>query len=171
MSPAQNSIGNWNNDRFITLPIVNTGGWHHYAVTFGAGIVAMYWDGQSLGSFDQAINFCSGQTTQIGGSQPGTTQEAWTGAIDEVAFYGAALSPQEINNHYLAMVGPATPPSIRFSLAGKNLLLSWPAATTGFMLESTGSLSPPSWNPVSGVVSNSVTVAITDGSQFFRLKN
>ncbi len=32
---------------------------------------------------------------------------------------------------------------------GSNILLSWPAAATGFVLESTASLAPPvNWSPV-----------------------
>ena len=171
MVQAQNAIGNWNNDRFITLPVNDPGGWHHFAITFGDGLVSMYWDGQSVGIFNQAINFFSGQTTQIGGSQPDTTQEAWIGALDEVAFYGSVLSPEAISNHYLAMVGPATAPLLALSVSVGSITLSWPAGVSGFALESTASLTTPSWASVGGVVSNSVTVPISTGNQFFRLRN
>ena len=170
MVQAQNAIGNWNNDRFISLAVPNAAGWHHFAITFGSGLVSMYWDGQSLGTFNQAINFFCCETTQIGASDPTFPQEGWIGNIDEVAFYGSVLSADAINNHFLAMVGLVPAPTISYSVSGNQITISWPSYATGFTLESTASLSVPSWTPVGGVVSNSVTVTISPGSQFFRLR-
>ena len=78
MDPWQNAMGNWNNDRFQEMPIPSTTGWHHYAIVFNTGLVSMYWDGQSLGTFAQAINLFSGLTTQIGSASPTkTTADGW----------------------------------------------------------------------------------------------
>ena len=170
MTQGQDSIGNWNNDRFITLPISNTSGWHHFAITFGGGLVTMYWDGQAFGSFNQNIDIFSGETTQIGASDPSSPSQPWIGNLDEVAFYDTALSAAAINNHYLGMVGLAPAPRISFSLAGNQLTLTWPSDVTGYSLESTLSLSSPSWTPVGGVVNNSVTVTTSPGNKFFRLR-
>jgi hypothetical protein len=170
MVQAQNAIGNWNNDRFISLAVPNAAGWHHFAITFGSGLVSMYWDGQSLGTFNQAINFFCCETTQIGASDPTFPQEGWIGNIDEVAFYGSVLSADAINNHFLAMVGLVPAPTISYSVSGNQITISWPSYATGFTLESTASLSVPGWTPVGGVVSNSVAVTISPGSQFFRLR-
>jgi len=41
---------------------------------------------------------------------------------------------------------------------------------TGFTLQSTDSLTSPSWTPVDGVANNSVTVTIGAGSKFYRLR-
>ncbi len=163
-------IGNWNNDRFITLPVSNNASntWHHYAVTFGGGLVSMYWDGQPLGTFNQAINFFCCETTQIGASDPSSPAQPWVGNLDEVAFYSSALSADAINNHYLAMVLPT--PTISYSRSVSGITISWPLVYgTTYTLQSTASLSAPSWTPVGGVVSNSVTVTASPGSQFFRL--
>ncbi len=130
----------------------------------------MYWDGQPFGNFGQAINLTTGLTTQIGSSSPDTTVEGWVGAIDEMAFYRATLSADAIHNHYLAMVGAATAPVLSFARSGNQLTLSWPPDVTGFILEATPGLVAPSWTPVPGVVNNSVTVDISTGTRFFRLK-
>jgi len=163
-------IGNWNGDRFIELPISSASGWHHFAIVFDSGRETMYWDGQSLGTINQAINFNSGQSTEIGASDPGSEQEAWMGAIDEVAFYGAALSPDAINSHFLAMVGPENSPMLNYTVSGSRITFTWPASALGYTLESSGVLPGSTWNPVAGVVNNSVTVTNLGGDQFFRLR-
>ena len=162
-----NAMGNWNGARFQEMSIPNSTGWHHYAVAFEGGMVFMYWDGQPLGTFPQPINLASDLTTQIGSSAPTNTTEGWMGDLDEVAFYSSALSAGTIWNHFLAMVGP---PTLSFSLNGKQLTLYWPADVTGFTLEYATSLPATAWFPVSGVVSNRVTVSAAVGKEFFRLR-
>jgi hypothetical protein len=70
--------------------------------------------------------------------------------------------------------------ALNIQLARTNAILSWPGYITGFRLESTPSLSAPSWGPVSPdpvIVSNSitdwkyvVTNAIVGTARFYRLK-
>jgi len=170
MSRWKTEIGNWNGDRFQALQVAGVSGWHHYAVTFGANKVAMYWDGKPIGSFAQPINLASGKSTQIGSSAPGAAAEGWLGGLDEVAFYSATLSPETIWNHFLAMVGPESAPRLSVVLNGKQLTLSWPAAAVGYTLESNPSLSAATWTPVSGVLNNQTTVDAAAGMQYFRLK-
>ncbi len=167
MGRWKNEIGNWNSDRFQAQPISGASGWHHYAVAFGAGRVTMFWDGKPVGSSGQAINFNSGKTTQLGSSAPLTTTEGWLGGLDEVAFYGTTLDAATIWNHFLAMVGP---PTLSYSLVGKQLTLAWPADTVGFTLEYAENLPATSWTAVSGVVNNQVTVDASSGRRFYRLR-
>jgi hypothetical protein len=158
-------IGNFSSG-YQSLPIPVGSGWHHYAIVFDAGTVSMYLDGKFRGSFNQTINSFLAKTTQIGSSAPGTTSEGWMGGLDEVAFYSAALGADTVWNHFLAMVGP---PSLSYSLNGKQLTLSWPADVTGFVLQSATNLTGGSWIPVDGVVNNQVTVDASSGTRFFRL--
>ena len=169
MGPWKNEIGNWNGDRFQTLPLPGAAGWHYYAVTFGAGIVSMYWDGKPLGSFPQSINFNTAKTTQIGSGGPATGFEAWIGDIDEVAFYSSTLDQSAIWNHFLAMVGPDSAPIITIARTGNQVTLSWPASAAGYILHSADNLAAPSWVPVPGVVGTSVTVNASTGNRFYRL--
>ena len=92
------------------------------------------------------------------------------GAIDEVAFFGAALSPDAINSHFLAMVGPENSPMLNYTVSGSRITFTWPASALGYTLESSGVLPGSTWNPVAGVVNNSVTVTNLGGDQFFRLR-
>ena len=66
-------------------------------------------------------------------------------------------------------------PKLAVSRAGRNALLSWPASTSGFVLETASILSPPSWTLVTTPTvvvgdQNSVTVDATSGTKFYRLK-
>ena len=66
-------------------------------------------------------------------------------------------------------------PKLTIGLAETNALVSWPTSACGFVLESTSTLSPPSWTVVStpGIFSgnlNTVTVGATSGSTFYRLR-
>jgi hypothetical protein len=163
------AIGNWNGSHFQSSGVANTTGWHHYAVVFGAGQVSMYWDGDLLGSFAQAINLGSGLTAQIGSSASGSTVEGWIGALDEVAFYSASLSGTAIHNHFLSMIGAASAPKLLFSQANNQLTLSWPAGGA-FTLEYADTLPAVSWTAVPGLTTNQAVLPLTNSHRFFRLR-
>jgi hypothetical protein len=171
MNRNRDAIGSWNGMFYQTRAVGGTAGWHHYAIVFGDGQVAMYWDGQPLGTFAQPIAMAAGLSTQIGSSDPLTTTEGWIGGLDEIAFYNTTLSAAAIQNHFLAMVGvPTTAPRLSYSRSGSNLTLSWPAETVGYILESAEQLPGSSWTAVPGVVNNQVTVTISGTNRFYRLR-
>ena len=65
-------------------------------------------------------------------------------------------------------------PKLYISSAGANVVVSWPT-DTGFILESTSTLSPPSWAPVMDSATvvglrNILTVAARGGPKFYRLR-
>jgi hypothetical protein len=62
------------------------------------------------------------------------------------------------------------PVSLTITHTGNNVTISWPAAATGYILETTASLGTPVWSPVQGVANNSVTFAGSAASQFYRLR-
>ena len=62
---------------------------------------------------------------------------------------------------------PVPPPQLTITLSRTNVILSWPAADTGFTLQSTTNLASPAWITVSGQFA--VTNPITDAKMFFRL--
>ena len=163
-------IGNWNGSHFQSLGLGDTGGWHHYAVAFDSGQVSMYWDGALLGTFAQPINLSVGLSSQIGSSAPSSTAEGWIGSIDEVAFYRSALGAGAVHNHFLSMIGASTAPALSISRSGNQITLSWPPDAAGFALQFANNLATGSWTPIPGLVTNSVTLTITNDSQFYRLK-
>ena len=79
----------------------------------------------------------------------------------------------------LAGTHRAHPAAVQMGIkpAGKNVLLSWPATATNYVLQSTTNLAPASWLTVSNVVpvlvNNSFTVTVTNTARarFFRLYN
>lgn len=65
-------------------------------------------------------------------------------------------------------------PILAIQLALPNVLISWPAPSTGFVLEQTSSLSSPSWTVVDGSIvvvagRNTVTLPVNATAQLFRL--
>jgi hypothetical protein len=69
----------------------------------------------------------------------------------------------------------AAAPSIAVSKSGANILISWPESASGYVLQAATSLSGASWSPAAGTSATSagkvtVTLPITAGNQFFRLK-
>ncbi len=65
-------------------------------------------------------------------------------------------------------VAPA--PRLTVNLSRSIPILSWPAHATGFVLETTETLSPPAWRPVPGVVGTELEVPPVAPSRFFRLR-
>src|SRR6185295_1309137 len=88
------------------------------------------------------------KTVQFRLFQAGTS--SWYWAIDNWGVYSVpSLGTAQ---------PPPTAPTITIARSGTSVTLSWPAAATGFTLESADSLSNPTWAAVSGVANNSVTV-------------
>ncbi|MBI4661893.1 MAG: immunoglobulin domain-containing protein [Verrucomicrobia bacterium] len=72
--------------------------------------------------------------------------------------------------------GQVARPSLRAELSGKNIILSWPASATDFVMESSDSLETPAWTRVSltPVVigeTNSGNIPISSGTRFYRLRS
>src|SRR5207244_2912488 len=85
----------------------------------------------------------------------------------EVNFY-TVFSQPDAQNDPTPAVGSAPPLSV--SRSAGSVTISWPAAVTGFTLESSGSLPATNWTPVSVGAGNSVTVNFGAGNKFYRLR-
>jgi hypothetical protein len=110
----------------------------------------------------------------------GNSVKVQSGMIDDVAIWRRALVAPEIRDIYsLGLAGKsfdvvAPAPKLSAERQGNKVTLLWPASAAGFGLESTPTLSSPSWSSVAGatVVGDQVVVTITaEGAQrYFRLK-
>jgi hypothetical protein len=74
------------------------------------------------------------------------------------------------------MVAPQHAPSLRAARTGSTVLLSWPASTVGFVLQSENALSRTNWVDVTNTVvvvgsENTVTNTMSNTNKFFRLRN
>ncbi|HVY70271.1 MAG TPA: hypothetical protein VHH73_10110, partial [Verrucomicrobiae bacterium] len=85
------------------------------------------------------------------------------------ALGGPAASGIPILITGVVVVPPAEPAKLTIAAAGNGVVVSWPLAATGFTLESSPSLTSPTWTAVTGVANNSVTITAT-GTQFYRLR-
>lgn len=70
---------------------------------------------------------------------------------------------------------PETPPTLAIETDGNQVLLSWPVSATGYILESTPSLTPAAWTavfaaPVAADITQTVTWNLSNTNQFFRLR-
>lgn len=141
MGADKKSIGMWNGGNYAARAIPAAGtAWHHVAVVFDNGSMAMYWDGVALGTVDQLLggNFA---TTQFGSSASAATAEGWIGVLDDLAIYNDALTAEAVQAHYQAFFGgaapeitgqpvggaflPGTPLQLTVSASGPQLAYQW----------------------------------------------
>lgn len=92
-------------------PIGNSGGWHHYVITFDAGLVKGYFDGKLIGTGNVATSAltAAGQyigiscwtfnvTPELDLSVDGHPNNAWiNGAVDDVRIFRRVLDAGEIS--------------------------------------------------------------------------
>ncbi len=79
-------------------------------------------------------------------------------ALGEVVFTGGTIPSV-----------PQALPVLSLTREGNSATLSWPADTTGYLLEYSPDLADP-WTPVSGVTDNAITLTLTADRLFFRLR-
>jgi len=135
------------------------------------------------------FSFPSGETTlKLDVFLDGTVLEVF--ANDGAAYVSKVISPGAAdfgvevfcneNATLLGLTGwtmgsiwgaPPVAPQLTISALGANVTVTWPLNATGWTLQAANSLTANSnsWSTVSGVVSNSVTINSTLGTQFYRL--
>nr|WP_245192659.1 LamG domain-containing protein [Arthrobacter pigmenti] len=100
--------------RVITSPLsYNDSAWHHVAATLGPAGMALYVDGRLIGSNSNRAAEAFIGYWRIGGdnlagwpNRPVNTY--FTGSIDEISIYPAALSQARISAHYQAALASTT---------------------------------------------------------------
>ncbi|MGV3772803.1 MAG: LamG domain-containing protein, partial [Verrucomicrobiales bacterium] len=103
----------------------------------------------------------------------------WNGSYNEVRISSGAMNDAQVAASFAAgptsLPGNDTPPKLTATRNGNNLVISWPAAATGFVLESTTALGAgATWTPVAGATQNGqnmeVSVPMEGNARFFRLR-
>jgi len=106
------------------------------------------------------------------GTADGANGRLFSGKLSHVALYTNALTAADVQAHYnLGIYGTATLASPALSVergATGTVVISWPGA--GYTLQSTPSLSSPTWADAPSGTSSPVTVTAGSGSQYFRLR-
>lgn len=169
----KSSIGMYNGSAYLTIAIPPAGsGWHHVGIIITNGSWTLIWDGVNMGTKVQALGNAASAPTQIGNSSPSTAQtiENWIGAIDEVSFCSAALTPAAIQAHYNAYLA-GQPPAITKQPQGQSLLTGLPFQMS---VTASGNLLSYQWyknnNPVATATTAAISfpsVALTDAGSYY----
>ncbi|MDW8308316.1 MAG: LamG-like jellyroll fold domain-containing protein, partial [Verrucomicrobiales bacterium] len=158
--------------------------WYYFAMVYDESLTngQVVWylgrPGQSLlsGTNDHAPGSRAGQGNIFIIGNHTNFNARWgspgTGHVDEFAIWHRKLDPSEILAQFNALT--VQPPQLGIMLAPPNVVLSWPATATGFTLESTTSLSAPSWSPAGTPAQIGdrfyVTNVLSGSTRFYRLK-
>jgi hypothetical protein len=132
---------------------------HHVAVTYDGTTARLYLDGAQDGSLAQAGSLRTG-TASVGiaiSNEVSQGTNRFNGRVDEVAYYGTALSATRVSAHYAAAT--ATPASAS-GTASLSLSASGGAGATGggsasLSLSASGSTSAPAGGSASLILSAS----------------
>jgi hypothetical protein len=168
--------------------------WVHAAFVCDGTNVVLYRNGARVASafYDGTLNAAPingalgiGAKLNDAGTGVNTTAPGyWQGDLDDIGFWTRGLAAAEVQALYtsglegIGLGSASLSPMMRAQHSGTNLVFSWPEIPLGrgFVLESTASLSPPSWGPAGGTltVANgqcSVSVPVGSGGHtFFRLR-
>jgi hypothetical protein len=151
---------------------VPTNRWLHAAATYDGQAVRLYANGQEIASAQQTGNILHNGLDAAIGSDNGGGGYGFNGALDEVMVYGRSLSPDAMENLYVAQGGP---PRLRATTDPGAVRLSWPAAADGYTLEATTDLPSGGWQTVTneatlGTNRKELLLSTAKASQrFFRL--
>ncbi len=175
-----------------TRTVYNDGNWHFVAVVNRTNLVSIYVDGALDTSGTPAgitpTNVIPGNANDVLiGADPSFTNtpagvgRQFAGQICEVAFFGQALSTNQLRQLYNGAV-LGTPPvnpypgPIQFSVTGNQLTLGWPTNFGWTLQIQTNDLSTglgTNWVDVPGsttITNIAVPVSATNGSVFYRIR-
>jgi hypothetical protein len=151
-------FGVWNNSATIITSSgsYNDGNWHHIVATQGPSGMALYIDGNKVGSNNVTTNQNITGYWRVGGDNltnwPSQPSNKWfNGQIDDVAVYPAALTPTQIVDHYTISGRSFTPPPNQTSAYAQ--LIRGDSPTNYYRLDETG-----------GVVANDLSGNGNDGT-------
>lgn len=158
-----------NIDQVSSATVPNDGAWHHVAVVHQDGVeFRFYVDG--VLSDTRAYTLGAGSSTiprfTIGSGVNGSLP--FIGKLDRLRYSNQALDPGQFDF-------PAAPavPSLAIHLVDGNVVLTWPAVETEFVLEEADSVTPQDWQVVSHQVvddRNTAAVPAAGSSKFYRLR-
>jgi hypothetical protein len=140
-------------------------------------VLQLYLNGSLVASSPTAYSLLSVSNQFVTVGQATADNPYVNGTIDEIRLYYGALSAAQIAAD--AKLGPnSVVPPLTAVLSGQSLVISWPAASTGFNLYSSPALggSAENWQPVGGTPTPNgayltMTISLAPGTRFFRLVN
>jgi hypothetical protein len=160
---------NWNRTQAVggTEETAGPGDFVVLAIVYGTDSITIYRNGQPYGSpytKGGLMRYVAGNGEALLGLRHAfpAGNRLFNGQVDEARLYDRALTAEEV-----AGLGA---PRLQIIRTATTVTLSWPAEFTEYELETADSLPATSWNPVPGVVNNSVTLDATESRRFFQLR-
>jgi hypothetical protein len=152
---ADNWVSSFIGDPINTLVANN---WYHVVLQYDGSLFHVYVNGKLATS--QAFNiFVPNSNGAINlGWRSDNDFLPFAGAIDEVAFYNKALTPEQIQAHYLATV------RLTVIRSGPDIVLSWPFGTLQQADSPAGSFTPLA------AATSPYTNSPGSGTRFYRVK-
>jgi len=164
------------------------GEWHHVATIADGTNLKNYFDGKLVGTGGSATaNYGAADfNVHIGGGGVFDGSGNWfTGHIDEVAIFDKAIPADRVAAHYtagkeggvLTTSGAVTPGGggggggatfTDIQIQGANVVIKWTPGTA--TLQSTSSLTAPTWSDVAGATGGSFTTPILSAPKYYRFK-
>jgi PKD repeat protein len=141
----------------------NDGVWHHVVASLGPSGMDLYVDGKLVGSRTDTTSAQSySGYWRIGGDSPwGNTAAYFDGRIDEVAIYPAALSADQVLNHYtIGSTGEASnvAPTAAFTSSTSQLTASFDASGS---TDPDGTIASATWTFGDGMTGAGTTTTHT----------
>lgn len=152
----------------------------YVAISWSASknVSTMYFNGVPVAS-GQAPKRLSDLTTDVNnwlGRSQFSADAYWGGSYNELRLTSGAMSADQVSASFTAGPDslPAVKPSIAIARSANTITLSWPAPSTGFVLQSSPVLGPSAtWTAVNGVTqvggNMQATLPTSGSASFFRL--
>jgi hypothetical protein len=169
--------GLWENSTLTdTEDVVQPNQWYYIVLSYDGTLFTLYVNGKAQASAPYSAFVQNGNVPSASAGsyaydyEPGgggAMNIGWrsdngfngfAGTVDEVAFYDQALTPSQVQSHYVATV------RLTLTRSGGNLVLSWPFGTLQHASQVTGG-----WSDLTGITSP-YTNSPTLGAQFYRVK-
>ena len=122
--------------------------WHHAVATQSSAGIKLYVDGQLAGTNPEAGAQDYSGYWRIGGDTTwGSSSPYFTGYLDEVAIYGSALTPAQVEQHYeigadVEVPDPNVPPTADFTYEADHRTIEFESEST----DSDGSIALLTWD-------------------------
>lgn len=96
---------------YFTTTNSNDGNWHHVAVTFNYGVMAMYYDGvlKYSNTFSDTMPASNSAMLHVGCGYSATRYGYFPGTLDEIGFWTKELTSTEVTDLYNSGLGISYP--------------------------------------------------------------
>jgi hypothetical protein len=153
----------------------------HFAVVYDPphGVVRLYINGRRAGTAAATLPLSVVDDRNAWLGRSNWQDPLFNVLFDEFRIYNGPLLDADITTSFAAgpnsLPDPGTiAPGLAARIAGTNLEITWPASATGYVLETTSALGT-TWTPVAGTPTSGgadlkVTIPLTSGRAFYRLR-